>query len=330
MSDYTNESEAERFILENISVTWQRLAVMKGLLIKHFQPYTLQMLDNALRELNAVRPTNVVLHTNVDVAAQLKQVVDWLSWSLTGTEAIWSLIHSGVLIQTSTSLHNFSPSIGWTTVVPGSGGTSSGWQFDKLGAVFPSQVALSRIHDGNDMLSHPDLYLNELAIPRLHPEIEDSIREAVRCFRAELYTACVVMLGKASEGTWIELGVALVNTMPESESGKLEKFREDLIGHNAGFAKKLRDVLKLYETRQDVFKTIGQRSGVTLDDLRVAMIWADTLRDSRNVIHHRTEPSMSQTYETVTTLLLCAAPHLRNLYRLYESALGETATGSHS
>jgi hypothetical protein len=185
------------------------------------------MLDNALRDLNVIRPTTVVLHRNVDVEAQLKQVVDWLSWSLTGTEAIWSLIHAGLLIQTSTNLHNFSPSIGWTTVVPGSGGRSSGWQFDKLGAVFPAQVARSRINDGNEMLVDPDLYLKELAIPKLHPDIEDAIREAVRCFRAELYTACIVMLGKASEGAWIELAVALVNAVAETDSAKLDRLRED-------------------------------------------------------------------------------------------------------
>lgn len=327
MNNLANDAEAEKYILENVSVTRQRLAVMKGLLLKNFQPYAPQMLENVLRELKANRPGRIVLHRDIDVESQLKQAADWLSWSLTGAEAIWGLVHSGVLIQTSSSLQSFAPTIDWTTVVPGSGGTSSGWQFDRLGVVFPAQVSLSRLQDAQQVLADPDLYLQDLAIPKLHQDVEESLREAVRCFRNELYTACVVMLGKASEGAWIELGIALLNAMPESESGKLEESRQDLIGPNVGFAKKLRDILKLYETRQDVFKALGQQSGVTLDDLRVAMLWSDTLRDSRNVIHHRTEPAINQTYENVTTLLLVAAPHLRNLYRLYEVAF-ESAGGN--
>jgi hypothetical protein len=65
-------------------------------------------------------------------------------------------------------------------------------------------------HRGDDdaYLVEPSLYLDVLSIPTMHAELQEALAEAVRCFRAKLYTAGVAMLGKASEGAWLELGAA--------------------------------------------------------------------------------------------------------------------------
>jgi hypothetical protein len=131
------------------------------------------------------------------------------------------------------------------------------------------------------------------------------------------------MLGKASEGAWIELGVALSRFVGPTDP-KLVKWAEALVGPDIGCAKKLREIVNFYETRQQTFKPLGQQIGVTLDDVRTAMLWSDTLRDARNAIHHRVSPSTNATYETVATLPLAAVPHLQTIYRLYSA--GTTAS----
>jgi len=74
-----------------------------------------------------------------------------------------------------------------------------------------------------------------------------------------------------------------------------------------------------YETRQTAFKSLGQQAGVDLHDLRLAMLWSDTLRDVLNAIHHRAPSSADRTYETVSTLLLATVSHFQTIYRLYQA-----------
>jgi hypothetical protein len=127
------------------------------------------------------------------------------------------------------------------------------------------------------------------------------------------------MLGKASEGAWIELGVALAEVVGLDDA-QVKEWADGLLGSDIGFAKKLRETLRFYETRQSTFKPLAQQVGVTLEDLRTAMLWSDSLRDARNVIHHRVSTNTDPNYEIVATLLLAAVPHLQTLYYLYKVA----------
>ncbi len=310
--------EAARIIAENVSVTRQKIALMKRLVMDH------TTFDGALKALNITRPLQVVLHPDVDPMPSLKRSSDWISYSLAGCEAVWELVHSGVLVQLSSSLQTFNAAIGWTTVHGTSGGMSAGWQFGQFESAFPSRFIRSWVSDRNQLLADADLYLQRLSLPNLHPDIEGALRDAVRCFRAELFTPALVMLRKASEGAWIELGVALSKFAGPTDV-KLAKWADALVGQDIGFAKKLREIVNFYETRQQLFKPLGQQIGVALDDVRTAMLWSDTLRGARNAIHHRVSPTTDATYETVATLLLAAVPHLQTIYGLYSAAITATA-----
>jgi hypothetical protein len=272
-----------------------------------------------LKALNVVRPSQIVLNPNIDPTPSLKAASDWISYSLAGCEAIWGLVHSGVFVQLESSVQSFNASIGWTTVHGGSGGRSAGWQFSQFHSAYPNHFVPSWASDHDQVLADADLYLQRLSLPSLHADVQDALQDAVQCFRAELFTPAIVMLGKASEGAWIELGVALSRFAGPTDA-KLVRWADTLVGPDIGFAKKLREIVTFYETRQQLFKPLGQQIGVTIDDMRIAMLWSDTLRDARNAIHHRVSPSTKATYETVATLLLAAVPHLNTIYRLYDAA----------
>jgi hypothetical protein len=126
------------------------------------------------------------------------------------------------------------------------------------------------------------------------------------------------MLGKASEGAWIELGVSLAALVGDSNS---TKWTTELLGPDAGFAKKLRDVLHWFKTRLPRYKPVAEGAGISLSDLRLALLWSETLRDARNSIHHGVQTPTTPNFETVSTFLLTATTHLPVLHKLYEAAI---------
>jgi hypothetical protein len=126
-------------------------------------------------------PKEIVLHPSVDPTPAIIAASEALSWRLAAAEAIWSLVHSGFLIALAAS-QGSAPSLQWTTVVPGSGGNSSGWTFNDLFIPLPGRVrrAPSLAGTSNQFLSEPDLYLNTLGIPNMHAEVSAAFREAVK------------------------------------------------------------------------------------------------------------------------------------------------------
>ena len=59
--------------------------------------------------------------------------------------------------------------------------------------------------------------------------------------------------------------------------------------------------------------------GVSLPALRQVAIWADQVRESRNILHYQIEPVLPNTYEKVATLLLGAAPYLKVIYAVHDA-----------
>ena len=128
-----NESEARKLILDRTVVTPQRVVVAKAIILSTCQKTSSSddLIATVLEANGVAMPEQIVIHPSVDPVPSLMAAGDALSWSLAGKEAIWSLIHGGYLIPMA-DLHGRAPSIGWTTVIPGSGGHSSGWSFEEL------------------------------------------------------------------------------------------------------------------------------------------------------------------------------------------------------
>lgn len=310
--------EARDLIRARITVTPQRVTIAKAIILELAK--TISSSDELIRQLLSANgsaiPRPVILHESVDSMVAVVAAGDALSWRLAGAEAIWSLIHSGMLLPLSEPRGD-AISIDWTTVVPGSGGVSAGWRFEETRLPVPDSVRRAPSLDGADgqFLAEPDLYLNSLGIPTMHDDVASSFREAVKCFRAELYTASIAMLGKASEGSWLELGDALLSAAPDEEQQKYSKQRNVLEDPMAGPFRKIEAVLAVYE-HQELFAPVAKATGIRPKELRVAAVWSDAVRDSRNTIHFGAQAALPNTYEKLAALLIGAAPHIKTLYQV--------------
>jgi hypothetical protein len=318
-----SEDEAKKFLLSKISVTRQKVTVAKAFVRKHFNSDTTLLIDSFLKHVNCLMPPQILLHESRDPQSSLLQAAESVSWRLAACEAIWGLVHLTMLLPASSDLTGTQLPLGWTTVIPDSGGTTGGWRLDEWELVVPVPRKIARppsslFSDAGQPLTDVDLYLHELGQVELDSEVEEALREAVKCFRYELFTACLAMLGKASEGAWIELGLSLVTAFPEGTSFKTEKSKDFFVDPFVGIGKKIREVLKLSEHLE--LKPVFERANIKLQDLRNEVIWADAVRESRNSIHYGAEPPMSNSYEKVAALLIGAIPHMAIIYTLRAAA----------
>jgi hypothetical protein len=223
--------EARTRILGSIKVTPQMVVLAKRTIssVAGHQSGASMLIDAVLRE-NGIAPVKqVIVHPNYDTESECTKAAAWISWEQASAEAIWSLVSTGLLLPSSQSLQPRITGLAWTTIVPGSGsGTSSGWSgFDAVNLPIPASLTRAPSQAGaiDQQLSDADLYLKRIDIPSMDIEVEAALREAVACLRYGLHSAAVAMLGKASEGAWIELGSALLDAAPSSERNSLDAQR---------------------------------------------------------------------------------------------------------
>lgn len=267
-------------------------------------------------------PVKIVVHATYDSEPDLVAAALTISWRLAVSEALWALIHSDHLIHMS-GWTAVACRIDWTTIPPGGGsGTSSSWEFSSFETVAPSRVRLaaSLIGQSSQFLTEPGLFIGELNIQTMHADVVQAVHESVRCYRHELYAASLAMLGKASEGAWLELGASLLRVVGTTVAGStFKKQREALEDPMMGTLKKVNAVLQMYD-RQDHFRSVMDKCRVKPAELRQVEQWSDTVRDSRNTIHFGVAPAIPNTFEKVTVLLLASVPNLRTLYSVKVAA----------
>lgn len=321
-----NQAQAEQEIRRRIAVTPQMVVLAKAVVFEGAKTTTRSagLVDLVLSANGAALPQQVVLHSSVDASAAVLAVASALSWQMAAKEAIWSLIHGGLLLPLSETITGGSVSVGWTTVVPGSGGESAGWRFDDTEILIPHMVRRAPSAGASgQFLSDPDLYLHSLGVGNMHQDVRQAFTEAVKCFRVELFTAALTMLGKASEGSWLELGRALVARTPAAEARRFAKQQATLEDSNAGTMRKVEAVIAMYE-HHDLFKDLVQASEVRAQRLKEVAVWSDAVRDSRNTIHFGVEAALPNTYEKLAALLIGAVPNVRTLYRVKAAAEAST------
>lgn len=313
-------NEALKLLEKQIHVTPQKVTIAKGHIINHFNSDPAAMIKSLLTAIEASAAEKLVIHLVNDSEANIKVVADTVSWTLAGCEAVWNLISSGFLIPGSSDMYPQAPHVEWTSVVQGSGSRGS-LDLGRFSLPLPRSVLLcpSAANQERQVLSDPDLFLHSLEIQGIHKQVEDSLREAVRCFRNELFLACLAMLGRASEGAWIELGLKLCAVAPPTAPINVLKIKEKLEDPFVGIGKKILETMQLYQ-RADVFDYLYKKSGIKSQDLNNAMVWADAVRESRNSVHYGVEPAMPNTYEKVAALIIGAVPHLRLLYKIMDAA----------
>jgi hypothetical protein len=321
-----NDADVRDIVANRISVTPQKIAVMKGLFLKQPLGNTEGMIRSAVREaVGYDRPEHVIIRGIDADVIELQRLGDYFSWTFCAVEAVWGLIHAGILFpSSSSSLVELTTTTQISHHYNGSR-ASGGDPFDNIGGVrwFPLQLTKTCSDPKDFFLTDPDLYLQSLQPHVPHPEVADALQESVRCFRSELYMASMVMLGKATEGIVIELGTALIDALPLVEQPSQAALRKSLGSISFSLAKKLRDVLHLYESKQSHFKGLSQ---MKLGDVRLSLVWADSVRDSRNMIHYGNQPNIINTHDKVAAYLLTGSKELRNLYALHAAALANPGT----
>lgn len=304
-------------VRSEVSVTNQKVTYAKSYVLKNFASDTEGLLRELLEDVDARMPNELVIHPSANTPGMTKKAAESISWTLAFCEAIWGLISSNLIIPAGSGVRWPIQSLNWTTVVPGGGGESSTENLTDLSLPVPSQILTPRSISCQEHqpLTDPDLYLHDIDIENLSSEVEEALREAVQCFKHDLYLACLALLGKASEGAWIELGLALCDRLPEDGEKRASSFRDPFIG----IGKKIVEALKLYEQRE-IFEDVYKQSGYKPKELRNAVIWADAVRESRNSVHYGAKPAMPNSYEKVSALMIGALPHLKMVYSIIESA----------
>jgi hypothetical protein len=297
--------------------------------MKHFQPDTERLIAAFLSHQEVRLPEEIILRPEAHPESQLESAAKAISWKLAACEAIWSLIHLNQLLPKSADLGaGKRANLTYTTVYKGSGGGRGGLNEPAHRSIcVPTQLMKPASADlsAYQPLTDGDLYLKELDIPNLPHAVESALREAVLCFRSELFTACLAMLLKAAEGVCLETGIAILKVYPEDWKHRA-KHIDGIESPRVGFAVKIQRIRKLYEDRTFTASLI-EESGVPPYELTNAMIWTDQVRESRNSIHYGVEPAMTNSYEKVAALLIGAVPHLKIVWKIKETSLKISSSG---
>ncbi len=318
------EQEAFQEIKDRVRVTQHFVAVAKSFLISQdFGQRDSVPVNTLVREFARAqgfdKTDEFVVHPTVDPQPQIAQTSGYISCELSLVQALWELVHNGTYMYVGT-LRDERPSQAWTTVVAGSG-TSSSWNFQEFHYGRPDNVMPGpRLRSGTpDTTTDPDLFILESGLEGAHAEVAEAAADAVRCLRHELYRPAVTMLGKVMEGAWIELGVALAAKLPNSGEPKPDDFKELMQSDNTSIARKIDEVRKLYE-RREILGPIYKTSAIRPAELQSAVIWSDVVRESRNAIHFGASPTIANSYEKVAVLFLDGAQCLAKIYAIKEAA----------
>jgi hypothetical protein len=314
-----SEKGLRELVCKWVSVTPQTVAIAKDIILSEScGPTNSQdLIDAVAAKHKVLPPQEITLHKNFDSTASIRSLSDYISWRLSAAEAVLSLLSTGFLVPVSDSFYSLGFHAAYFQGWPGSGGGRGSVTFSEFHVMVPARVRLATSFLGgkDQYLAEPDLFLQTLGIPNMHREVETALREAVKCFRHELYTAAVAMLGKASEGAWIELGTFLLEAVPEPLRASVKKQREVLDDPMAGTMRKIQAVIQLYE-RDAIYSSVYVSSGIKPPELRGVMDWSDLVRDSRNTIHFGVKPATPDTQEKVAVFLLGVAPRLKVIYSL--------------
>lgn len=189
-----NRQEFLDTIRGKVRPTSQHVLIAKRYLRQPLQStLTTELLRLFVREQRCPLPDGeILINPSIDLGGVIHQVAENMTWTIAFHEAVWNLLYSVELLTLNASPVEYTPSV---KLFEGYGdqfqrsGSGSGHEFGEFKVLFPHSIRRSRICDERQSLSNADLYLANLSIPRLHTDVEIALREAVRCFRAELFLA---------------------------------------------------------------------------------------------------------------------------------------------
>ncbi len=308
-----NAAEIRAAIEGAVSVTPAVVLQAKAHLLESAPGQTTTLMTSFAASMGPTVTGPVLIHPSIDPAEIIEVVSRWLAFHVAAGEAVWALVGSGALVPRSGGMDVPRLHLAWTTVIPGSGGESSGWNFEEFAIPVPAQVALPS--SGATHLTDGELYLRSLNTTDIDESIAESLRTAVACFRADLYLPAQVMLARAAEGAWTRLGEALV-AYASTETAAQAVGRD--LERGLHFKNLAERVAVLYT--HVAYADVVAASGIRPADLRDTQVWTEALREARNAVHHDADAPLPATWETTAALLMGTVPNLRRLLSLTDTA----------
>lgn len=277
--------------------------------------------EKALTEflrINGKDSSDTITFTDSPTQLQIEQTAERLSFSYAFCEAVWALIHSGYFIETLDPQSYYLTPQFKLHHVHNNGSNMEQISFNGMSSPRFLIIAPSKRNRTSEefVLFDPELYASRIG-NNLHSEVQSALEDTIRCFLMELYRPAVTLLGKAVEGAWVELGIALYSYADEQVNDAEKQI--DRLKNETNFMKRIQSVTRLFE-KQEIFGVVSNNSGVRLNHLREISIWSDVIRDSRNAIHFGVDSILPNNYEKVAVLLMSAASHLKTLYALKAQA----------
>lgn len=313
-----NEHEAEAEIRSRTNVTNQIVTFAKAFLynLDGIGPYNpSHLIQEFAKNQGYGLPEKVVLHPNVDPYPSIEQTAGYARCTMALAEAMWVLIYSGYFWYFS-PIERGRIDQQWTTVVPGGGGTTSGWTFNDLSYDLPRELWKTPSHraDKSEILTDPDIFLNKAHIQNANEEVIEAIGDAILCFKHGLYRAAVTMLGKAMEGAWIEMGCSITEASLQGIERK-ERIIQRLQDDSVSVPAKVKQILDVYKNR-DLCGDIIKETEISPSSMEGIVVWSNVLREARNAIHFGVKPTIPNSYEKVSVLLIDGAKNFSLMYRI--------------
>ena len=122
------------------------------------------------------------------------------------------------------------------------------------------------------------------------------------------------MLGKAMEGAWIEVGcsIAKASLLEDEKKGRIiQKLQDD----SESVPAKIKQVLDLYKNK-DLSRGIIKAAEILPSSIESIVVWSNVLREARNAIHFGVKPTIPNSYEKVSVLLIDGAHNFSLMYRI--------------
>lgn len=303
-----NAEEAQTYLESRINVSDGDIAAAKALIVSSHAVSCAGLREQIVIDAGLTE-TKVVPLYEEDPRPAIDRIARRISLELAMIHAVWDLVRAGIVFP-GTEPQAVDFKVGYTTVTQNRGGHSGGFDV-RARMTCPRDIIWPRWRDAREpALFDGDLFLKSGGLEALPPGVEAALREALTCFRHDLFTPTLAMLVAALEGAWIECGQALVAVAPNDS--KAVKTKAALEDPYVGIGRKIASVCDLYD-RTDLFRDVRDHSGVSAADLREVAGWSEIVRESRNVLHWTARTSTPNTSEKVTRLLLGAAMHFKRL-----------------
>lgn len=310
-----NQHEAKEQVLQLARPSRRLVALAKQQILglKGGSPFEfLSLVNSFVLDQGITKPSHVNLNERADTETDIRNAGRAIACELAVAQAVAELAGQG-RVMARAAWQGKHPNLGYTTVLGGSGGQTGGLDLEELSYAAPDHLIVSPVADSPAGSFDPDVFVLESDLDAADPGVREALADALACLAFDLYRPASAMLGSAVEGAWIELGIALAEA---STAGSFDApgFIDEMKGDQPGIARKMTDVLALYESPS--LASARKGSGVSPAQLRAVYVWSDLVREARNAIHFNNPGTLANSFDKVATLLLGAQKNLPLVYAI--------------